>query len=353
MKRTLVISALIVTGFSQVFAQNSLQERETVLAGLLSNLRNAKNDQEKAAANKSFKEEMRKTIALPGAFSYPFEQLSTVGMVASPDSSFRFFNWNIEQDDFTQKYECFILHYNDRHEEYDIIELKDNSMMLPPRPDDILEADNWYGALYYQIIPFEKGNRQMYTVLGWDGNDQSSNIKLIDVLYFTGTSVRLGNPVFRMNDQTLKRVFFEHSENAVMSLRYEEKYDRIIFDHLSPESPGMEGFYSYYVPDMSYDALVLKRNRWTLQEDVIGINEHKSEKMTISVIDEKTGEPKEIRVKDKWQDPTDESAPAGGSVHVAVKPEADGSSGSKKNKPVKQKKKNRKYRNTPKSNTGL
>ena len=336
MKRILIFILLFSGG--QILGQSaiSLVEQEKELSKLLTNLRSAKGNEEKGQANLLFKNALKTAIQSEGAFQYPFELLTTVGTIASPDSVFRLFNWNIEQDDFTQKYECFILKFDDRRKEYEIIELTENTDIFAGRSTEIIDASNWYGALYYEIIPVEKGSRQMYTVLGWDGNDQSSSIKLIDVMYFTGSTVKLGSPIFKTKTETLKRVYFEHSKNATMSLRYEEKYDRIIFDHLSPESPSLEGFYMYYVPDMSYDAFVFKNNKWNLVEDVVGINKKKEDKITVSVFDESSGGTKEIKIKNKWENPSDENAPAGGSVHVAVSPQEEvDSKKDKKNRTAK------------------
>ena len=61
-----------------------------------------------------------------------------------------------------------------------------------------------------------------------------------------------------------------------MSLKFEPEYNRIIYDHLSPETPSMTGFYSYYVPDFSYDAFVFYKSKWILQEAVVGVNKKSS-----------------------------------------------------------------------------
>ena len=51
-----------------------------------------------------------------------------------------------------------------------------------------------------------------------------------------------------------------------MTLLFED--DRtIVFDHLIPSSPVYEGKKEYYVPDLSYDALILKKGIWNYSED--------------------------------------------------------------------------------------
>ena len=61
---------------------------------------------------------------------------------------------------------------------------------------------------------------------------------------------------------------FEYSNNAVMNISYEPKEKRFVFDHLSPENPNLKGMFQYYGPDFTYDALTLKKKRWTLTEDI-------------------------------------------------------------------------------------
>lgn len=305
---TVVFSLTIFHSQSQ-----DLSGEEGELNHLLSILREAKNDTEKSTANSAFKAKLEEVIGLNGAFDYPFSQLKTLGSIKSPDNTFRLFNWNVENDDMTESYYCFVLTFDERTKKYKTIELKDNSIMLPQKPTEILEADNWYGALYYKIIPMKKGSKTVYTLLGWDGNNSSSTMKMIDVLVFSGGTVRLGSPIFKQQKETLKRVFFEFAEKTTMYLNYEEQYNRIIFDHLIPESPALKGLYSMYIPDLSYDAFVLENGKWYLKEDVIGVNKAEEETVSIEYIDDKTGELKERKIKNKWEEPS--------KSHVATTPE--------------------------------
>lgn len=323
MKTAFLLISLFLTLCTSLNAQVELiSENEGKLAVLLDSLRGSKTDSQRRNVNKEFKKLMNETLLLDGAFTYSFTKLKSVGVIDSPDKLLRIVNWNVEQEDFTHNYYCYLLRFDTKKKDVQVTELIDNSMMLPAQPDDILTADNWYGALYYKIIPVDKGSKTMYTLLGWDGATSASNIKLIDVLYFNGNQPKLGSPIFKMKDQTVKRIFFEHSEKAVMSLRFEENYNRIIYDHLSPEAPGLEGFYSFYVPDMSYDALIMNNGKWTLKEDVIGVNKPEgNDKVTVYAINEKTGLPEKTEIKNKWMNPEDAKAPVGGIEHKAMTPE--------------------------------
>lgn len=321
MKKISLIVLLAVSFQSFGQEDTSMVNRENHLATLLNDLRAAENDEEKSERNFAFKSYLNETLKSESAFTYPFKKLTTVGFIDSPDGTLRIINWNVEQADQTQKYFCFLIHKNKK--KIELSELTDNSFMLPPRPDGILEADNWYGALYYKIIPIEKGSKTMYTLLGWDGNNSMSTIKLVDVLYFSGDNPKLGSPIFKTKDETFKRVFYEHSKKTTMSLKYEENYSRIIFDHLSPEAPNLTGFYSFYVPDLSYDAFVLEGSKWILNEDVIGVNKATDGSNDVFVKNERTGKVEKKEIKNKWENPEDKNAPGGGSEHIAVTPETD------------------------------
>lgn len=312
---------LVLTTFS--FGQTKdLSSMEDELVILLSNLRKAEGDQAKVTANKLFKEKIAEVTQQKEALNFPFSKMETVGIIDSPDKQLRIINWNVEKDDFSHTYNCFVLHFDKRKKKYFATELIDNSFGMPFHPSEIINATNWYGALYYKIIPVKKGSKTLYTVLGWDHNSSMSQVKLIDVIYFTGKTLKLGAPIFKEGKITKKRVFFEHSKKTSMSLKYESDRERIIFDHLSPESPSMKKFRSFYVPDMSYDAYILEDGKWILNEDVIGVNKGNGEKkQTVYVLNEKNGKVEEREIKADWKNPSDPQNPNGGTEHVAVTPQ--------------------------------
>ncbi|MBU2019803.1 MAG: hypothetical protein KJ941_09165, partial [Bacteroidetes bacterium] len=304
------------------FAQENddLIQKEIVLNQLLSNLRSASDDDSKISANQILKDSLLVVLENKNSFTYSFKKLKSLGVIDSPDNTFRLFTWNVELEDLSHIYECVIMRYDERKKEFRILELKDQSAYQEERPEEILNQDDWYGALYYQIVPFEKGNKDMYLVMGWDGFTAMSNRKILDVLYFSGNQVKLGSPVFKNGNETKKRIFFEFAENATMSLRWDDQYQRVLMDHLSPESSNLKGFYAYYVPDMSYDAYVLEKGKWYLKEDVVAINKKTAEKIEI-YIEGDNGEIERKKIKNTWENPSDGNSPNGGNKHVAETPE--------------------------------
>ncbi|MDB3906694.1 hypothetical protein N9355_04440 [Crocinitomicaceae bacterium] len=325
--KVVVISFFALTSFFTYAEGNPvLQEIEQELDSLLDVLRTAETNAEKSSANAEFKQLMTQALNEPGALSYDFTLLETVGVIDSPDEQVRIVNWNVEQEDFSHTYHCFVLYNDNKKDEVRVTELVDMSFGMPSQPTEIIDHENWYGALYYKIIPVKRGSKTIYTLLGWDHNSSLSQIKLIDAMYFTSSAVKFGSPIFKMGKETKKRVFFEHSKKTSMFLNYEAHRERIMMDHLSPESPALKNFRSYYVPDMSYDAFEYEGKKWVLKEDVIGINDNmiSSQKQEVTVMNNQGQLEKRI-VKTNWQNPEDATAPAGGSEHVAVTPETEGS----------------------------
>jgi len=55
-----------------------------------------------------------------------------------------------------------------------------------------------------------------------------------------------------------------------MSLKYakDKKKELIIFDHLSPKSPQLEGMKDWYVTDLSFDAFKLENGKWNYLKDI-------------------------------------------------------------------------------------
>lgn len=310
-----------------------LQQKEQLLDSLLNELRAADTNAEKESINSTFKAVMSDALNEPGALSYDFSSLKTVGVIDSPDEQVRIVNWNVEQEDFSHKYYCFVMYNDKKKEEIRVTELRDMSFGMPSQPTEVIDHENWYGALYYRIIPVQKGSRTIYTLLGWDHNSSLSQLKLIEAMYFTSSKVKFGSPVFKIGKETRNRVFFEHSKKTNMYLNYEPHRGRIMMDHLSPESPALKNFRSYYVPDMSYDAFVFQNKKWVLQEDVIGVNDGMTNvnKQEVTVMNEK-GQLEKRTIKMEWQNPEDTSTPAGGAEHVAVTPESGQEETNKKSK---------------------
>lgn len=324
--RILFISFISVFFAFNTIAQGNnmqLQKEEGQLEQLLSKLRSTKGDKAIDETNKQFKEAFKKALEMDGAFDYPFASLKTVGDIYSNDRLVRIISWNVQYEDLSNNYFSFILKKDDRRGDVSVIELKRQDQNIRLAQNETVEEDNWYGALYYDIIDVQRRNRTYYTLLGYDYNNQRSRIKFIDVLYFSGSIPHLGYPLFKDDNNRSMRVLFEYSSEAVMSLHYDKDRELIIFDHLSPKSAKLKDFKEFYVPDMSYDAYIWDGKYWNLKEDIIANNKASSErqKIELKAYDPDMDTVVSIPEKSNWLNPSDPNAPIDGGQHRAVTPE--------------------------------
>ncbi|PWH86262.1 hypothetical protein [Brumimicrobium oceani] len=326
------------TTFSQK-NEEKLREKEQELSLLLNELRSIKGDEEIDKLNEKFKKELGKTLEIDGAFDYPFSSLKTIGKIHSQDKLVRVITWNTQYEDLSHNYFSFILKKDERRDKVYITELNRVKQPFMMIQNESVNHENWYGALYYEIIDVERRNRTYYTLLGYDANNQSSSIKLIDVLYFTGSKPNFGYPFFNTKEGRARRVIFEHANKATMSLKYDDQRNKIIFDHLTPESPGLKEFRSHYIPDMSYDAYNWDGKQWILEEDIIAINKKESDKVYLKAYDAKLDSVVTIEDKKKWINPEDPNAAVSGGRHQAITPEDVGEENKKGNKEKKKKSK--------------
>ena len=320
MRKVLLLGSLIL--WSLVRAQN-LAELELQLKTRMDQLRAAKTPNEINKINALFTKEMGVFLRKDGAFQFQFSQLQTIADLKSDDGLLRIVHWNLEYPDFTYSYSGFIMKVEEETENCKVFDLIDVTDPFTLIPEQQIDSKSWYGALYYKIIPIEYNNEIQYVLLGWDGATSSSTFKVIDVLVFKGNAAKFGSPVFVNKNKVSKRVIFEYADKSAMSLQMDEKRDRIVFDHLSPETPALTGIYSYYVPDFSYDSYIWEDDRFVLHEDVIAINkEENTNESSIYVMDPKTGKVKKESYRLKWISPEDKNR-EGDISHVARTPESE------------------------------
>lgn len=204
-------------------------------------------------------------------FDLELDTVPFLGQLSSPDNVVKMACWNVALEDGSFRYHCVMRHRPDKNavvvtvfedkKEWERIERRS------VRPTD------WYGALYYRILSDRYRGKTIYTIIGWDGKDNITNRKVVDVLSIQGKSVVLGASVFKdANDRPAHRLIYEYANDVSMALNYDEKEKMIIMDHLAPEDSRFVGQFQFYGPDFSYDALKFQKGEWTLIKDVFAKN---------------------------------------------------------------------------------
>ncbi len=290
-----ILIIFILTFFaSNLFSQNdinvvndtfNLKFEEDTLQIYFDSLAKQKEDSDRYSLNNKIISTFKRVLSDNKSFDYVFK-IRHIGILKSPDKIFRIYNWNIALNDGTYKYYGFIQYFNKKTQKFIVYQLYDKSDVIKNPQTAQLTNLNWFGALYYQILLDKSKKRPNYILLGWDGNNDFSNKKLIDVLYFSKNGKpHFGKNIFIINKKKKSRVIFEYSYLSTMTLRYDEYLKMIVFDHLVPSKPSLKGMYQYYGTDFSYDGLYYKKGRWIMQQNIDVRNpksKNKSSKVKIS-----------------------------------------------------------------------
>jgi hypothetical protein len=272
--RFLILSLLFVfTPRSGRADPAQLQASEDSLRKLASLVFHCKTDESRTKANTRFLAFLGETLKLEGSFEYPFDSLKDIGKLKAPDATFRIYDYNLQKDDGSMVYYGFIQRINPKTKKTDLFELNDKSSEIKNPESQSLDCKKWFGALYYKIIRNKSGPNIYYTLLGWDGHNNMTWRKLIEVLWFDKEgSPHFGESIFVMGKLPKKRVVFEFRAEMIMALKYNEEKGMIIFDNLAPESPEGKGIYETYVMDGSYNGFVFKKGKWQYIPDVNALN---------------------------------------------------------------------------------
>ena len=124
---------------------------------------------------------------------------------------------------------------------------------------ETLGVDQWYGALYYNIMETKYDGQQAYLLFGYNGHEGFEHRKVLDVLRFRDSEVVFGAELFKKEPTTpnqrpeiYTRVLLEYSSDANVSINYNEGLGMITADHLISRMGRNPGQGPTMVPDGSY-----------------------------------------------------------------------------------------------------
>lgn len=250
-----VLSAIILSSSCAV-GQVPVEAR---LAEHLKAVVSAPNDTYQDSLNELIKADLRVVLDNDSGLIRDLKGIP-ITRVDAPDGAFRLLTWNLPRADGSNQFEGFLLARSSRGQV--LTELRDMTPKIPSPEVPELGPDRWYGALYYEVIPVQKGGRTLYTLLGWKGYSRAETRKVIEILSFKNGKPRFGAPVFGSGKLRSMRKVFGYAYQASMTLRYDPMIEGIILDHLSPSRADMKDQWAFYGPDMSHDAYFWHKGEW-------------------------------------------------------------------------------------------
>jgi hypothetical protein len=244
-----------------VKAQSSNEAEQRIL-DLYTSMSNGTESNAEEQSNKMIAE-FESVCSLEDFFGYPFEALRMFKPVSS-DGKLRVFTWNYPKEDGTQLYFGCVVFKTSKSGEPLFFKLNYTAVNAAKWDNKVYDESKWPGALYYSIVPMKKGRKEAYAyaLLGFNSKDNLSNYKLIEILTINGSNCKFGGNYFDIQDKNPKRVVFEYGDQVTCSLKYYEKAQTIVVDHLAPRESIYEGFFPEYGPDGSYDGFKLEEGKW-------------------------------------------------------------------------------------------
>ena len=273
MKKTILSALLVLFATVFVFGQ---AKREKEVKNLFAQIEKTNDDFKKTALANRIQSEMIEILIEAEDFFYDFPTLKNVGKILSSDNQIHMYTWNVLLSDGTPQYYALFQHYD-----YNAIYIMSQGNAEVPATTGYITEANWYGCLYYDIHPIKFKDKEVYLVFGlMTSTNGETQHKVIDVMSFSKKAIKMGASSFITpwtGKKKQHRVVFEYDKNTQMTLDYNKKKKTITFDHLSPVRTTADGK-EVLAPDMSYDALVYKKDVWTYKADVSVKNKKEKKK---------------------------------------------------------------------------
>jgi hypothetical protein len=235
------------------------------LTAHLKAISNAASNVERDSASALVKRDLAAVLSSDSAFSAAFTGVPITHLDA-PDGKFRLFTWNTRNDDGSYSYDGFLLVKDRKSRE--LYELRDMTDHIAKPATAQLDPENWYGAIYYGMVPVKRGAHTYYTLLGWKGSSPVVTQKVIELLSLDGPKPKFGAPLFNDGRTRSMRKIFGYTAQTTMQLQWNPQHKGIVLDHLSPTQPEFAGQPAFMAPDLSFDSYTWDKNHWQYNRDI-------------------------------------------------------------------------------------
>jgi hypothetical protein len=223
-------------------------------------------------AHQQFFELIDSILHTPGGSQLSFGQYKALSVALSDDEKVKAITWLVQTDRGNKyRYYGYLLQRKEKKDDWQVHRLEMNNQLQR----DLLEtlksdSANWPGCIYYAVHHERYKKKDYYLLLGWAPQSVQTTRKYIEPLGLTPTRITVGTPSIKAGGRARTRLVFEYNAQLTMSLRYNEKLNMIVMDHLSSSDPRPEakGMYQLYGPDLSYDGLKFSKGQWVLVKDV-------------------------------------------------------------------------------------
>lgn len=239
---------------------SSAQAQVDQLAFYSDALMNASKTEHRQYAFDKIEEIVDDVLAADSDMTTQFESLPWISVVSDTANSFRILTWQLSVGDS-------IFHYGGRMQHADgrITKLVEKKQYRGLEAS-ILRQDNWYGARYYKIIPFNRDGKQAYILLGFNAHSKWNRRRVAEVLSFNEDGLPVfGMPIFVKPGEDIRRtaksrLLLTYSRDSRVILDYDEQRDMLVHDHLVPIGERYPGQGTSFVSDASFEGYIRGEN---------------------------------------------------------------------------------------------
>ena len=265
MKKLLAIIPFLTA--ATCLAQSDIERQASSAASLIEQAQKADNDSLRSIYAAQAVETFEAAITQDDAMTVAFGDIKPISVLATVDNKLRIFSWGIQNSEGKYSYYGFVQAKSQDGETVTtrLVDKKDET----PRPGETeMEAANWYGAIYYEMVQLGGKKSNIYAMAGWDGGDLFINRKVLEQIRVKDNgTVYFGGYFTDEHKRTCERLIFEFTERAVMCLRFDKRLKMFVADHMTipPEYNGNPKFRG---PDGSFDGYMYQKGNWIYVPDL-------------------------------------------------------------------------------------
>jgi len=264
MKQRYILLAILCICIGKISAQNVDSKHLLDEIGFYADaMVNATADEHRARAHDSMVTAVNSFLAMPDSYTAPLDSIRWLSTLHG--DGFRMVTWQWKVNEEEYKYGGFLQWPNKT------VQLKDSRPFVNGSSFTTYSPNTWYGALYYEMIPFERNGKKYYILLGFNGENSSINTKVADVLDVTGDEIKLGVPVFVGKDEPMSRIVLSYADFSTVHIRYDKELNGIIYDHLQTLLGIGENGDAMPVADGSLEGWIFKNGDWNYEEKVYDV----------------------------------------------------------------------------------
>ena len=268
MSRILLPLALSFAMITSLFSQVNFANVEEDLAYHADIMVNATVANHRFKAADLFQEQFVTMLHTPGSYEHNFQSLKWISQLTSDDNKFRIFSWIVADDDVVSKTYGYIQFADGK-----VIALNDTGEMTSDLEYEQTSSDDWFGALYYHIMPFVNDGQTDYILFGYRQFAKFDKVKVLDVLSIEGDQVTFGKELFVKKvegerDEVRTRLLLTYSADANVTLNYNANMEMIVYDNLIPRMGRIEGQGPTQLPDGSFVGYKQEGDQWSYVEKI-------------------------------------------------------------------------------------